>query len=499
MNISTNPDILQRKAVNPVASFRKPLPHFPNQISNESSTRFTHSALNYEPSQKTISKKAMIQVSDVRLSDKDEEVRRPAIFREPLHYPDVSTNVPLCPTTPRSTPSRMLDASGSTSSMRKIPFPSFVQVTPATADKSRFLAHNEYEGSSLQEASPQFPSFPSFFQKVTRTKGSMNQDGKRKMEIDGSLFLDQSDYSSSSSDQDGKKMRKLSLDDMHESSQMFETHMVLSALIPDQSKSKNELPPTPSIRRSRANTAHNLVTPSKLSLISCMDEVFDPFMEIMPLDFNNNLNHCEYNRKRSISCDETELECPKVLLAREYLEVGKLCPLLGEDIIIDEMIGNGAFAEVFKVSMPRFSNKYHALKRMKKTFRSMKDRERMMSEVHVMNQLNELNNPYIVKFHASWQQNGQLHILLEHAERGSMKDLIHDYHNRGIMIPDSTIWHTIHDVCSALAYIHSSKFVHLDIKPANLLLFNDGTIKVSDFGLTTFSGASKDEQEGDPR
>lgn len=47
-------------------------------------------------------------------------------------------------------------------------------------------------------------------------------------------------------------------------------------------------------------------------------------------------------------------------------------------------------------------------------------------------------------------------------------------------------------VCNALAYAHSSGVVHGDLRPANILLTNEGGVKVSDFGIARALFASRD-------
>jgi serine/threonine protein kinase len=50
-----------------------------------------------------------------------------------------------------------------------------------------------------------------------------------------------------------------------------------------------------------------------------------------------------------------------------------------------------------------------------------------------------------------------------------------------------------------LAHIHSCGVVHLDIKPANLLISAHGVIKIGDFGMAANVGSKEDGKEGDTK
>ena len=67
------------------------------------------------------------------------------------------------------------------------------------------------------------------------------------------------------------------------------------------------------------------------------------------------------------------------------------------------------------------------------------------------------------------------------------------------VIGDATIWHIVRDVAAGLRHIHDKGVVHLDIKPANLLISAEGTVKIADFGMAAMQGTTDDGREGDTR
>lgn len=78
-----------------------------------------------------------------------------------------------------------------------------------------------------------------------------------------------------------------------------------------------------------------------------------------------------------------------------------------------------------------------------------------------------------------------------------------------VITDEPAAWAYLCDLLSALQHLHSHGFVHLDLKPANVLMTDSGRLKLGDFGLLLelknnstgpLEGKLKDDvQEGDPR
>jgi serine/threonine-protein kinase len=81
-----------------------------------------------------------------------------------------------------------------------------------------------------------------------------------------------------------------------------------------------------------------------------------------------------------------------------------------------------------------------------------------------------------------WQE--RPFIVMEHLEGGSLEDRLRD---EGPQQPKRALaW--LEQAAAALDAAHRSGVVHRDVKPGNLLLAGDGTIRVADFGVATAAG-----------
>ena len=80
------------------------------------------------------------------------------------------------------------------------------------------------------------------------------------------------------------------------------------------------------------------------------------------------------------------------------------------------------------------------------------------------------------------------YIVMEHCSRGTLEDLLR---TEGALSPERVASIGI-SICEALAYAHRHGIVHRDVKPGNVLIANDGSLKVADFGIAKAAFAKKD-------
>lgn len=115
--------------------------------------------------------------------------------------------------------------------------------------------------------------------------------------------------------------------------------------------------------------------------------------------------------------------------------------------------------------------------------------------VHVRQErdiLAKSDNPWIVKLHYSFQDDDYLFLCMEFLQGG---DLMTWLINKEIFTEQQTRFY-IAELVLAVESIHKMNYVHRDLKPDNILLDNQGHIKLTDFGLCKPFEHSDSEWDG---
>ncbi|XP_014493865.1 germinal center kinase 1 isoform X2 [Vigna radiata var. radiata] len=140
-----------------------------------------------------------------------------------------------------------------------------------------------------------------------------------------------------------------------------------------------------------------------------------------------------------------------------------------------ELIGQGSFGDVYK-GFDKELNKEVAIK-MIDLEESEDEIEDIQKEISVLSQC---RSAYITEYYGSFLNQTKLWIIMEYMAGGSVADLLQS----GPPLDEMSIACILRDLLHAIDYLHTEGKIHRDIKAANILLTENGDVKVADFGVS---------------
>ena len=153
--------------------------------------------------------------------------------------------------------------------------------------------------------------------------------------------------------------------------------------------------------------------------------------------------------------------------------IGKV---LGGRYEIIEKIGGGGMAIVYKAKC-RLLNRYVAIKVLRDEFTN--DEEFIKRFRHESQAAASLSHPNIVSIYDVGSEGNIYYIVMEYIKGKTLKEIIHE---KGKLSPEETIDYSI-QIAEALQHAHNNHIIHRDIKPHNIMVTEDGRVKVTDFGI----------------
>ena len=172
-------------------------------------------------------------------------------------------------------------------------------------------------------------------------------------------------------------------------------------------------------------------------------------------------------------------------------------------------LGEGGKGVVYKAK-DTVLNRVVAIKMFKKAILSEGARSGFIHEAQAVA---KLNHPNIISIHEigavhikakeqgvkGWlkgegEEQEKQFFVLEFVDGMNLRELLRTYPEGKCDM--QTVLRTAIDVCSALQYSHSQGVLHGDIKPENILITQEGTAKLMDFGLAKMLGEPSITQEG---
>ena len=97
-----------------------------------------------------------------------------------------------------------------------------------------------------------------------------------------------------------------------------------------------------------------------------------------------------------------------------------------------------------------------------------------------------LNHPNIVQIYDVGEDDGNFYIVMEYIKGQNLKDLL----KKRSKLTVSEVVDIMSQIADGLSIAHDSYIIHRDIKPQNIMVLDDGMVKITDFGIAMAVNAS---------
>ena len=144
------------------------------------------------------------------------------------------------------------------------------------------------------------------------------------------------------------------------------------------------------------------------------------------------------------------------------------------------LIGQGGMSKVY-LAMDKRLNKQWAVKEIEKRVRDKNNDVVIQSAIAEANMIKQLDHPAIVRIVDIIDNGNVIYIIEDYIEGETLSSIL----DRNGAQPQEMVIDWAIQICKALEYLHTRKppIIYRDMKPANVMVKPDGTIKVIDFGI----------------
>ena len=162
----------------------------------------------------------------------------------------------------------------------------------------------------------------------------------------------------------------------------------------------------------------------------------------------------------------------------------KIGDTINNRFVLEEELGRGGMGVVFKAKdlrkeEARDRNPYIALKVLSEEFKNNPDS--FIALQRETRKTQELAHPNIITVYDFDKDGDHIYMTMECLEGKPLSTLLREQYF--LSCPLTKRWSIIRQISLAIANAHQKNIIHLDIKPSNIYMKDDGTVKVLDFGI----------------
>ncbi|MBQ1877974.1 MAG: Stk1 family PASTA domain-containing Ser/Thr kinase [Erysipelotrichaceae bacterium] len=161
-----------------------------------------------------------------------------------------------------------------------------------------------------------------------------------------------------------------------------------------------------------------------------------------------------------------------------------MAEMIGKRYVVIKLIGEGGMADVY-LAFDTILKREVAIKVLRGELNN--DPVNLRRFQREASAITNLSHPNIVEVYDVGEENGRNYIVMEYVSGKTLKQLVK---SRGAMQADEAV-NIMKQLVSATAHAHANGIIHRDIKSQNVMIKDDGTVKLSDFGIAF----TKDSQQ----
>ena len=150
-----------------------------------------------------------------------------------------------------------------------------------------------------------------------------------------------------------------------------------------------------------------------------------------------------------------------------------------KNYVIEKELGKGTYGVVYKAKK-KSDNNICVIKKLSLLGLNADQKKEVKLESDI---LKKIKSKYVVQYYESFEEEGNLYIVMEYCESGDLNDYIEKQKKTKTLLHENIIWKFFIKITLGLADIHKINILHRDLKSLNIFLKYGNDIRVGDLGV----------------